>query len=453
MRTSLVVTAGRRYKLSSLSILIGLPIVVRNKFSTSRGIRTLSVRRRGLTRRLRHDPSLPEDLIEALWDDPDKRLLPSAVTLQEKDRCGVYRIDSSHRGQPRSFLLKRHIWGPISRAVRMLWRQPTATRCAAVASMLTEHGIPTPAVRGCVVDGFGPLSHRSYLLTDFIQGETLFHAVRSGNLPKKHLTSVARQVAAIWQKLILLNTSHNDLKPENFMVDPNYKVWLIDFEKTKLHRNRAKLIQRHLDDAQRFLHIRSWRKDTKAAEVFRQELLQTSLRQWAAEKSTGHPLLREGYTDAELSSEISVVVPVTSEQWGSSALERTIDSVRDIADEILIVRLEERKLPNPQHTWVFVLHPGERATPDLVRHLPEWVLETEETDAFELPICPALHAHSACPTSCRVYRQDRCSLSLTNGKLVVTANLGKTATARFGLLASEQSKSISPSTMPRSNAA
>ncbi len=435
----------------------------------------LEVQRSGLTRKLMCDRSLPSDLVDALWDDPDRQLIHQATVLQEKDRCMVLRVYNPQLDPfQQSFLLKRHVWGTASRTARMLWRKPTAIRCAAISAMLAENNIPVPQVRGCVVDGVGPLSFRSYLLTDFISGSTLFHAIRAGTLPAGSLQNVARQVAEIWQKLIGLNISHNDLKPENFMVDESLRVWLIDFEKTKFHRDQNRLCHRHIEDVQRFLHIRSWREHTEAAEVFRQELLQTTLKSWANESNmpTCH-LLRQGYLGAEIANRISVIIPASRKDVDRLALVRTIDSVRDVADEILLVEpnastvelqvwhtldkpadvdgplvekdnlLIDAEAKKPQYPWVLVLNPGERATPDLVRQLPEWVIDSENTDAFNLPIEVQSSKRSLnwrqrpATMAPRVFRQGHCKFALVHGEPKIAASEDRVATKSFGLVIKE----------------
>ncbi|QDS96870.1 lipopolysaccharide kinase InaA family protein [Adhaeretor mobilis] len=439
---------------------------MRQSFSSHRIKALLTVHRAGLTRKLFCDSSLPADLVEALWDDPDRRLVASATTLQEKERCAVLRVDHPQQG----YLLKRHVWGGAYRSARMLLRKPSATACASIAALLSENGIPTPKIRGCVVDGIGPLSHRSYLLTDFIHGTTLFHAIRSGLITDENLPDVARQVATIWQKLIELNISHNDLKPENFMVDRAQRVWLIDFEKTKRHSNRSELSRRHLEDAERFLHVRCWRENVDAAEVFRQELLQTSLQPWAHQNGAlHHHLLRVEYSEAELSNKISVIVPLSKQETVPECLSSTIESVRDVADEILLVApntihrqiqvwhtianpgkgsVSQVNLDNlppdtetnkPRNPWILVVRPGEKATPDLVRQLPEWVL-TRDSDAFSVPIIAppmnhTLFGRQSSFVSHRVFRQGSCKFELVQGEPTVVALEDRTMTKRVGIVA------------------
>ena len=422
--------------------------------------RTLTLRRGLYTRKLICDPALPTDIVEALWDGPDDRLISSATPLQVKDRCVVVRYDHSQS----SFLLKRHIWGPMSRSIRMLLREPTAHRCASLANYLIAQGIPTPQPRSCLVHGFGPLSHRSYLLTDFVEGSSLFHYIRSETPSTETVGVLARQVATIWDQLISLDISHNDLKPENFIVDSGLRVWIIDFEKMRIHHDKGQLRRRHLRDVRNFLHVRSWRDQPGAVEIFRQELLKTSLGKWLDRgPSDEHRLLSQGYSSNELSGRISVAIVAENRALEQQLLAKTIDSVNDLADEIVLVApsssngqfdvwetIEPRHsrhshtlapikpgttqsgLKKLQHPWVLLLHVGECATPDLVRQLPERIVDQTECDAVRIPIDETMFGNSThryllskC-TPIRIFHQDRCQFSLQNGALIITADPDKT---------------------------
>jgi hypothetical protein len=416
----------------------------------------LNVCRGRSTRKLRCDPDLPTDILEALWDDPDNGLLPSATPLQVKDRCVVMRCDFAQG----SFVLKRHSWGSTSRTARMLLREPTAVRCAAFASFLLAKGVPTPRPRLCLVQGFGPFSNRSYLLTDFVEGMSLFHYMRSQTLSPDSVRDLARQVAAIWDQLIALNISHNDLKAENFIVDKALRVWLIDLEKMRIHHDEAKLRLRHMKDVENFLHVRNWRAHPEASDVFRRHLLKTSIKDWLDDKdSEVHRLLHRGYSSSELSNRISVAI-ISDDSTTEQLLSKTIDSAKDIADEIVLIdpshsndlfvvwktiephrsahnhHLEQEEEPETakpalvdrcalfdtgkspanqdndseqltkcidhrtitgstlRHPWVLVLRAGECATPDLVRQLSEHVVSQEECDAVRIPVDEYLFGHS-----------------------------------------------------------
>jgi hypothetical protein len=407
------------------------------------------------------DRDLPLDLVDALLRGNPDQLLAESEPLQLKERCAVARLDHPAG----SLTIKRHEWGDRWRTARMLLRAPTARVSAALGVRLAEQGIATPRPRASVECAIGPFGYRSYLLTDFVEGTTLHRLVRSSTASPDVLADLARQVAEIWQRLIDLGVSHNDLKPENFVVDPTNKVWVIDFERPRLHRNAVGLPERHLADLTRFLHVRSWRTNPGAAETFRSELLKTSLGDWLGDSHlASRPGLRGSYSDEQLACGLSVVIMThqSPDQRLAAAADDQVDpavnSVRDIADEILVVspssssawhvirRIDEpgqraalnltaqsghRNLYHtgrPRHPWVLVLYAGDCVTPELARQLPEQIVERTDCDAFRIPIevrksgRRVVGAHSPAQAPIRLFHQERCSFSLRRGEVAIAAD-------------------------------
>jgi lipopolysaccharide kinase (Kdo/WaaP) family protein len=420
-----------------------------------------SLRARSLARRVDCDQQLPPDLIETLLrGDPDQ-LLAESEPLQVKDRCATARLD--HPAGP--LLIKRHDWGNWRRTARMLLRAPTSRVSALLGAQLAAQGIATPRPRASVECGIGPFGYRSYLLTDFVEGTTLYRFIRGGSASPEVLADLARQVAATWQRLIDLGVSHNDLKPENFIVDRTSKVWVIDFERPRRHRDTTGLRERQLADLARFLHVRLWRTDPGAAAIFRTELLRTSLGDWLSESPlAARPGLHDNYSAQQLACGLSVVVMLI-ESNGSrytvathDQLEAAIKSVRDIADEILVVspsspgawhvvrriddpgknsapngaeRPADRNLSHngrPKYPWVLVLHSGDWVTPELARQLPEQIVERTDCDAFRIPIEERASGRrvgvvAAPPLApIRLFHQERCSFSRRRGEVTIDAD-------------------------------
>jgi hypothetical protein len=419
------------------------------------------LRARSLGRRVDCDRQLPPDLVETLLrGDPDQ-LLAESEPLQVKDRCAAARLD--HPAGP--LLIKRHDWGDWRRTARMLLRVPTSRVSAALGVELAKLGIATPRPRASVECGIGPFGYRSYLLTDFVEGTTLHRFIRGGSASPDVLADLAQQVATNWQRLIDLRISHNDLKPENFIVDPASKIWIIDFERPRRHRDTAGLRERHLADLARFLHVRSWRTDPSAAAIFRAELLKTSLGDWLSEsRLTTRPGLRDNYSAQQLACGLSVVVMTRDSNGPGSAaaadrkIDAAINSVRDIADEVLIVspsspgawhvirRIDDpgrNSAPigaarsadhhpsitgRPKHPWVLVLHSGDCVTPELARQLPEQIVERTDCDAFRIPIENRAGGRrvglAATPAAApvRLFNQQRCSFTLRRREVAISAD-------------------------------
>ena len=172
-----------------------------------------TMRRRSLRRRAWCDADLPIELSEVmLRGDPD-RLLFSSNPLQVKDGCVVVR----HESASGALLVKRHSWGSTWRTFRMAFREPAAERCARLGVYLHGRGIPTPRPRAYVDCRLGPWTYRSYLVSDYVDGESLYRHIRFGTQSADELRHAARQVARIWEALVELGVSHNDLKPETLL--------------------------------------------------------------------------------------------------------------------------------------------------------------------------------------------------------------------------------------------
>src|SRR5438105_10787770 len=86
------------------------------------------------------------------------------------------------------------------------------------------------------VHDFGEHDGSPYMVTEFLEGETLRERLRPGALPLRKATEYAEQVArglaAAHEKGIV----HRDLKPENIFVTRDGRVKILDFGLAKLTR-------------------------------------------------------------------------------------------------------------------------------------------------------------------------------------------------------------------------
>jgi hypothetical protein len=331
-------------------------------------------------RRVACDARLPSELRTRLERGEVERLLEEGHRLQSKPRCEVARLDHPAG----AMLLKRHTWGDARRTARMALRTPVARRCFEHGKWLIDRGISTPRPLALVEDRLGPLGLRSYLITKYVPGKSLFDLIRWECPPLPRCEQIAASLAQTWQRLIDLGVAHNDLKPENWIVDPHDQVWLIDLEKLHLRPNRKKLVGQHLTDAASFLHVRTWRDELAMAEVFRQALATTTLGNWAQELGPrSHPLVRSGYTSLELDLEFTTVV-LAEQGTSPEAVEVSRESARLLSNRVVVTRGE---IPRDVSTlWILLLRAGERISPDLARHLVEHLLAAPNVWGVEIPI-------------------------------------------------------------------
>lgn len=409
-----------------------------------RTVRYCSVSRRGW-----YDAGLPEEVISAVCGGDMDRVLFASSPLQVKDRCIVARYDAGRE----SLLVKRHIWGGFSRTVRMAFRESAPQQCARIGLHLHSLGVRTPRPRGMVDLRVGPWVHRSYLLTEYVAGASLYHHIRYETQTTDQLKHLAQQVAQIWQQLVTLGVSHNDFKPENFIVDDDSHVWIIDFEKTRLTGRPERQLQRQIADVLNFLHVRGWHCRPDARAIFAEAFLRVPSGQ--SLKSTGVERVAQGLSlsDSECDPGLSVVI-VCRNPTDVVRLQSAIQSVRDIADEILIVqskaqrefellkRIEplQRKpidtdcrtltcsLSVPRfvrYPWVLALQDNEYVTPFLAKELHQRICHNSDDIAYRMTRRLEYFGRAMTPqdnSPIRLIRSSKCNLQAEYGELAIKAD-------------------------------
>jgi len=420
-------------------------------------------RRRSLARRVWLAAELPNELIETVLRGELDRLLFSSDPLQVKDRCVVARHESSIG----PLLIKRHTWGGAWRTLRMVFREPAARRCARLGRYLSKLGIPTPQPRAYLNCRVGPWTYRSYLVSEYIEGESLYRTIRFGTQSPDELRHMAEQVSRIWQQLVELGFSHNDFKPENFIVDRDRNLWLIDLEKVRLSGSSRRQKQRQVFDVRNFLHVRSWHHQSEARSIFAREFLNTPYGDWLREagvKPEGDILA--GQNDLDLS-----VLVLCNGGIDMRFARQAIESVRDIADEVVLVepddfgRLDVRKrieiCPSssaqvPKATaasatalppyiakspWVLVIRQNETVTPFLAKELQQRIAEAKGNLAFRIMLEPQYFgrtiAHLASEAPIKLFRQADCGIEVGDNAVSISADAARIGRLTGTILACE----------------
>lgn len=423
-------------------------------FLHNRGSDESLLRRRSFARYMCWDAELSNELVEQLWRDPHV-LLKAGCKLQDKLRCTVVRLE--HAGRP--FVWKHHNWGSLRRTVKRSLHQSVASKSWHDARLVETAGIPTPRPRAYVERRLGPLKVCSYILTDFVEGTSLYRIMRYGHPTEQFVRYLARQVADIWQRLDELCVIHNDFKTENLLIDPQGKVWLIDFEKMRRLRRRSQVRRRQVKDARDLLHPRNWRTNPWAAEVFREAIRQTPAGQEAVAgcDGAGHPLSHPVAAANRPTQLVTVLVPCRN---AARTIRPCLESVRDMADEILVAdasstddtrrlvrefgdcRIIEGEGPadaafeawaneHAQHPWILRLLPDEQLNPELARKVQDLLATEPREDGFRIgrTFCfggtRLTHGGFHRETSIRLYRKSAARYETRDGRVEVTIPSGK----------------------------
>ena len=80
-----------------------------------------------------------------------------------------------------------------------------------------------------VVHDFGELAGRPYMVTEFIEGETLRRRLQHGRLPIREVVDIGLQIASALAAAHARGLVHRDIKPENVMIRGDGYVKVLDF--------------------------------------------------------------------------------------------------------------------------------------------------------------------------------------------------------------------------------
>ncbi len=85
-----------------------------------------------------------------------------------------------------------------------------------------------------VIHDFGELGGRPFIVSEFVEGDTLRHRLERGPIPVAESVELVLQIGAALTAAHARGLVHRDIKPENVMVRPDGYVKVLDFGLAKL---------------------------------------------------------------------------------------------------------------------------------------------------------------------------------------------------------------------------
>lgn len=163
---------------------------------------------------------------------PDGELIPAGPPPEVGDRIDHFTLQTKLGAGVSCFVFRgwdEHAGVPV--ALKIINWANVFDRSAAMRQMRTEAAalsrVKHPRVVQFIDFGFDP--RWPYLVTEYIDGQSLGELLRSGGLPldwSVYLTSqVVDALGAVWQAGLV----HRDIKPDNVLVAPGGDAKLIDF--------------------------------------------------------------------------------------------------------------------------------------------------------------------------------------------------------------------------------
>jgi tRNA A-37 threonylcarbamoyl transferase component Bud32 len=195
-------------------------------------VRTAHTRRWSWLRFAYCDRSVPAELEEWLWREPER-----LVEFGELMRLNRMRRTVHLRWGSRDYVVK-HYFEPTRRhALKRTVQQSRAQLTWAAMHRLADLGIATPRPVAYVENRWSVFRGNSFLMYPYIDGRTLGSYLRNDEATAaSKLDALCRQFAELWKRLKKIYVSLADPDPSNFIIAPEGRLWLIDLDKTRFHR-------------------------------------------------------------------------------------------------------------------------------------------------------------------------------------------------------------------------
>jgi len=180
----------------------------------------------------------PPDFIEQI-----DALMDEGQILKNGNTCYVSRL----RWNGKDVVVKRYNHKGFIHSLRHTIKRSRARRGWLHGHRLGMLGISTPKPLVYIEQLKEKVVWKSYLVTEYVEGQKLYDFLRDGNVSKKELSKVTRQVKNLLDKMGKYRITHGDLKHSNILITENGTV-LTDLDGMKVHKWNRIYKLRHAKD-------------------------------------------------------------------------------------------------------------------------------------------------------------------------------------------------------------
>lgn len=189
--------------------------------------------------------------LEELIRDPDS-MMAAGDPLKLGGTATVVRLNL----EGHQIVVKRYNQGNPWRYLKRCWRPSRARRSWLNGHCLKSLGINTPRPLALIEERQGPLCKRSWLVTEFIDGITIFDLMARYPQSEPPL-AVKDSLQKLFSAMNQARVTHGDMKGTNLIWYDN-QFWLLDLDAMKWHKNNFTFKKAWEKDCRRFAD--NWNK-------------------------------------------------------------------------------------------------------------------------------------------------------------------------------------------------
>ena len=175
-------------------------------------------------------------------------LMDAGQILKKGDAVYVSHITWNNK----NIVVKRYDHKGFIHSLRHTIKKSRASKGWLYAHILGALNIATPRALAYIEQRRGLLVWQSYLVTEYVEGQKLWHFLRDDNVTEPQKLDGIRQVVKLLDKLWEYRITHGDLKHVNVLVTENGPV-LIDLDGMIVHRWELLYRNKRAKDMERFI--------------------------------------------------------------------------------------------------------------------------------------------------------------------------------------------------------